>query len=147
MQESPGQLQTECEYIHNKMKKEVDFLSRSTKVNLWHHVKVKLRDKSYQDLDHDIRNVSTVKDIIPHHFIGKVKTKKLGAFSFFDSMLDTLSPCKYVPQCSDIAKYKEEVWPYSYSYSCTWIMKMKENLLVQYLLFGKRIWERRNEKP
>ena len=54
MKKSPGQLQTEYEYIHNKMKHEVDFQIRLAMVNFCQHVNTNLYDKSYQDLDDDM---------------------------------------------------------------------------------------------
>ena len=106
-----SQLQSQQEYIHNKMKHEVDFQLRLTKVNFCQKVKVKLRDKSYQDLDDDMQSVLTVKDIWNILLSGKSKSKctsvpvdpadeKILKHSFLLS--------KSVPRRSNRAKYKEE---------------------------------------
>ena len=48
------QLQDMFEYVHDKAKHELDFQMRLTKLPFCQHTKVKLRDKSYQDLDSSV---------------------------------------------------------------------------------------------
>ena len=45
------------------MKHEADFQLRLTKVNCCHKIKVKIRDKSYQDLDEEKLSVLSVKEV------------------------------------------------------------------------------------
>lgn len=69
-----SQLQTQQEYLHNKMKHEVDFQLKLCNVNFCQKVKVKLCDKSYQDLDDQIKSLLTIDDIWDILLSGKTKS-------------------------------------------------------------------------
>ena len=84
-------------------------------MNFCQKVKVKLRDKSYQDLDDEKRTVMTVKDIWSILFSGKSgkKSKRSSASSSVDPSDEKILKqafylSKSVLHRSNRAKYKEE---------------------------------------
>ena len=115
VEKSPGQLQNQHEYIHNKMKHEVDFQLRLTKVNFCQKLKVKLRDKSYQDLDEEKKSILSVKEIwsilLPRKSRSKVCEPSSSSHpnSSDERVLkQAFLLSKSVPRRSNRAKYKAE---------------------------------------
>ena len=63
------------EYVHNKSKQEFDFQMRLTQLPFCQHTKVKLRDKSYQDLDSSVFSKMDMDDFLDI-FCDDPRTKK-----------------------------------------------------------------------
>ena len=85
----------------------------------------------------------TVIDML-HPFIGKVKTKKLGAFSFFDSIIDRLS--LWVNMCPDAVILQNTKKKSGHTYTMYMDNEVEGNFIGLGSFIGMIKWERRNEK-
>ena len=105
------QLQDMFEYVHNKAKHELDFQMRLTELPFCQHTKVKLRDKSYQDLDSSLFSKMDMDDFWDI-FCDDPKTEKKKPIDVHpaDSLIKQQAYLltKSVPRRSNRSKWKEQ---------------------------------------
>ena len=106
------QLQSMEEYVFNKMKNEIDFQMRLVKLDFCQYVKVKLRDKSYQNLDEQFKSLLTIDDISEILFAEGKKSQRPSGTKEISSADENLLKQAYlttksVPRQSNRAKWKE----------------------------------------
>ena len=105
------QLQDMYEYIHNKAKHELDFQLRLTQLPFCQHTKVKLRDKSYQDLDSSVFSKMDMDDFWDI-FCDDPRTKKRAEVDVdpADKLVTKQAYLltKSVPRRSNRSKWKEQ---------------------------------------
>ena len=106
-----GQLLTMYEYIHCKWSHEIDFQLRLCETAFCQHIKTKLRDKSYQDLDKQFHYNMTMEDLWKALFSDRVKTSTEEVVVSDEDkkiLLDAFRLTKSVPRRSNRAKWKEQ---------------------------------------
>lgn len=105
------QLQDMYEYIHNKARHELDFQMRLTQLPFCQYTKVKLRDKSYQDLDSSVFSKMDMDDFWDIFCDDQKKKKKQTADVDDAAILVTKQAyllTKSVPRRGNRSKWKEQ---------------------------------------
>ena len=106
-----SQLQSLKEYLHNKLKHEIDFQLKLCNVNFCQKVKVKLRDKSYQHIDEEQKSVLDPSDLWEILGLGRKRSIEDGVESDPNDakiLQHAYLVTKAVPRQSNRAKWKDQ---------------------------------------